>query len=241
MRCENAGADYDDNNIQWTCKAEISDDFKLGSTDVRCEGYTGPKDPYVLKGSCGVEYRLVLTAKGEEKYRNSRTWSGLGSDGTTAFHRLLGSLFWLLFMGVVVWIAYSVYTNLRNNHGNGPRPPRVPRGGGGGGGGWWGGGDDNDAPPPYSPRPPRKQPFNNPARNAQGWQPGFWSGVMGGAAGGYFAGQRRNQNDRRHRDGFVGGPARGWGYQDDDGGQGSSSSYSSSTYTSTGFGSTNNR
>jgi SOCE-associated regulatory factor of calcium homoeostasis len=240
MRCENAGADYDDHNIQWTCKAEIPDDFKLGSTDVRCEGYTGPKDPFVLKGSCGVEYRMVLTAKGEERYRHSRSWSSVGSDGTTAFNSLLRSLFWLLFIGVVLWIAIGLLRGLADNRRNGPQPPRVPRRGGGGGG-WWGGGDDNDAPPPYSPRPPRKQPFNNPAAGyARGWQPGFWSGVMGGAAGGYFAGQRRNQNDRRERDGYVRGPARNWGYQNDDGGQGSSS-YSTTTHTSTGFGSTSNR
>jgi hypothetical protein len=238
MRCANAGADYDDHNIQWTCKAELPDDFKLGSTDVRCEGYTGPKDPFVLKGSCGVEYRMVLTAKGEERYGHSRSGESVTSYGTTAFRSLLQILFWFLFFGVVLMIAIGLLHSA-NNRGNGPQPPRVPPRGGGGG--WWGGGDDNDAPPPpYTPRPPRKQPFNNPAGNAQGWQPGFWSGLMGGAAGGYYAGQRRNQNDRRERDGYVPGPARDWGRRNDDGGQGSSS-VSSSTYTSTGFGSTSNR
>lgn len=68
MRCTNSGSDYDEDNVQWTCKASLPPEFKLGSTDVICEGYDSPEDPYILKGSCGVEYRLVLTETGEEKY-----------------------------------------------------------------------------------------------------------------------------------------------------------------------------
>lgn len=68
MRCTNSGSDYDEDNIQWTCKASLPPEFKLGATDVICEGYDSPEDPYILKGSCGVEYRLVLTDAGERKY-----------------------------------------------------------------------------------------------------------------------------------------------------------------------------
>src|SRR5271155_1096605 len=69
IRCTNAGSDYDQEDVQWTCTAELPEEFKFGSTDVSCEGYASSDDPYVLKGSCGVEYRLLLTEKGEEKYR----------------------------------------------------------------------------------------------------------------------------------------------------------------------------
>ncbi|KAI4131164.1 MAG: hypothetical protein LQ338_001369 [Usnochroma carphineum] len=55
MRCKNQGSDYDDENIQWTCTASLPPEFKLGSTDVICEGYQSSSDPYVLKGSCGLE------------------------------------------------------------------------------------------------------------------------------------------------------------------------------------------
>lgn len=68
MRCTNSGAEYDNEDIQWTCKAELPPEFKLGRTDVICEGYDNPDDPYILKGSCGVEYRLVLTDLGEVRY-----------------------------------------------------------------------------------------------------------------------------------------------------------------------------
>ncbi|KAL8706650.1 MAG: hypothetical protein Q9201_000284, partial [Fulgogasparrea decipioides] len=68
MRCKNQGSDYGEEDIQWTCTASLPSDFKLGTTDVICEGYESSSDPYVLKGSCGVEYRLLLTDIGEERY-----------------------------------------------------------------------------------------------------------------------------------------------------------------------------
>lgn len=68
MRCKNSGSQYDAEDVQWTCQASLPPEFKLGSTEVICEGYDSPDDPYILKGSCGVEYRLVLTDIGEAKY-----------------------------------------------------------------------------------------------------------------------------------------------------------------------------
>lgn len=77
MRCTNIGSAYDGDDVQWTCTASLPAEFKLGGTEVLCEGYSGPTDPYVLKGSCGVEYRLVLTERGEERFG-----SGAGGGGT---------------------------------------------------------------------------------------------------------------------------------------------------------------
>lgn len=93
MRCNNAGSDYDDENVQWTCKASLPPEFKLGSTDVSCEGYDSPEDPYVLKGSCGVSYRLVLTEEGERKYghrKDGDPTGGASSQGETI-------IFWAFF------------------------------------------------------------------------------------------------------------------------------------------------
>lgn len=78
LRCRNAGSDYDDEEVQWTCQASLPPEFKLGSTDVICEGYENAQDPYVLKGSCGVEYRLVLTEAGEERYGRRREKEEIG-------------------------------------------------------------------------------------------------------------------------------------------------------------------
>ncbi|KAL1628565.1 hypothetical protein SLS56_005797 [Neofusicoccum ribis] len=144
MRCKNAGSDYDDDNIQWTCTASLPEEFKLGSTDVICEGYDSPDDPYILKGSCGAEYRLVLTSKGLEKYGNrGSSWSGDG-DSTS---QTIGIVFWLLFFGVIFWMLFKACIVGRGNSMN-PNTwtgPRFDGGGGGGGGGWGGPGDD---PPP---------------------------------------------------------------------------------------------
>ncbi|KAL8997471.1 MAG: hypothetical protein Q9169_003251 [Polycauliona sp. 2 TL-2023] len=82
MRCKNQGADYDREDIQWTCSASLPSEFKLGSTDVICEGYESSNDPYVLKGSCGVEYRLMLTAVGEERYGRKAKSKSYNTEAT---------------------------------------------------------------------------------------------------------------------------------------------------------------
>ena len=51
MRCTNAGSDYGDEDVAWTCTADMPRYFKLGATDVLCEGYSSPDDRYVLKGA----------------------------------------------------------------------------------------------------------------------------------------------------------------------------------------------
>ncbi|PMD36952.1 DUF1183-domain-containing protein, partial [Hyaloscypha variabilis F] len=58
MRCSNQGSAYNSEDVEWSCTASLPAEFKLGSTDVICEGYRNADDEYVLKGSCGVEYRL---------------------------------------------------------------------------------------------------------------------------------------------------------------------------------------
>jgi len=95
MRCKNSGADYDTEDVQWTCQASLPPEFKLGSTDVICEGYDSPEDPYVLKGSCGVEFRLVLTEKGEEKYGHRD--DGRGGDGGGTNDKWAKVIFWAFF------------------------------------------------------------------------------------------------------------------------------------------------
>ena len=51
MQCKNMGGSYGDaEDAQWSCTAEIPEEFKLGRTEVICEGYASPDDPYILKG-----------------------------------------------------------------------------------------------------------------------------------------------------------------------------------------------
>lgn len=208
MRCTNEGADYDVENIQWSCKANLPEEFKLGGTDVGCEGYESSDDPYVLKGSCGVEYRLLLTDKGEEKFGDIGKSDGNEHHNNGSGGQLFSLIFMLAFFGILALIAVSCIKSWQErNAGNNNNRPGWGLGGGGGGGG-------NDDPPPpydshYSP-PPAKKPntrtyaprtststrtsprssSNRTAPTAEGWRPGFWTGTAAGAAAGYLAGNR---------------------------------------------------
>ncbi|KAL8909588.1 MAG: hypothetical protein Q9207_000086 [Kuettlingeria erythrocarpa] len=245
MRCKNQGSDYDDENIQWTCTASLPSEFKLGSTDVLCEGYESSSDPYVLKGSCGVEYRLILTETGEQRY--GRKDSGKYYDHV--LDESSGStwgavLFGIVFVGVLGWIVYSAFFGGRARNGVNQGAPW-----GGGGGGWFGGGGGgDDPPPPYSRNAPpsgRKTYPSERVADASSWRPGFWSGAAAGAAGAYLAGNR-GQTQRPLRS------TGGWGWGGTDNGEGSSSgrtrpppssspSFSSARHSSSGFGGTGRR
>ncbi|KAF2181678.1 DUF1183-domain-containing protein [Zopfia rhizophila CBS 207.26] len=241
MRCKNSGYDYNEEDIQWTCTAALPEEFKLGSTDVICEGYDSPNDPYILKGSCGVEYRLILTSKGEEKYGKKKWWNGGDKEEypSTTGDKVASAIFWLVFIGVVLWIVYSAFTRGDDVAGAGGNRPGW--GGGGGWGGGWGGGPD-DPPPPYDWRPSPKPRSSYPS---EGWRPGFWSGALGGAAAGYAAGRAGNRNNQNNSTWGGGNGGSGWwnnGEGSSRSNSGSSGSSSSSTrYESTGFGSTSRR
>ncbi|KAI0194953.1 hypothetical protein F4808DRAFT_332618 [Astrocystis sublimbata] len=278
MRCSNQGSSYGDQDIEWSCAASLPPELKLGATDVICEGYASPDDPYVLRGSCGVEYRLVLTEAGERRFPD--IFANAGADGwfsgwggrkgghqeeplRTGYNEGGGAagegstagawLFGVVFVGVLLWIVYSAWTQANNPAGGGGalRRPRNFGGGGGGfdpgfgpgggGGGYWGGGNGDDSPPPYS-----KQPGSS-TQNQQGWRPGFWSGMAGGAAAAYLAGNRGNrQQEPRSYYGGGDGSSSSWGSapgpSSSSRGQASgSASTSASRYSSTGFGSTSRR
>ncbi|UZP43931.1 hypothetical protein NXS19_011743 [Fusarium pseudograminearum] len=76
MRCTNDGAGWGDEDVQWSCTASLPEELKLTTTDVICEGYNSPDDPYVLKGSCGVEYRVALTRRASVVTPTSPTEAG---------------------------------------------------------------------------------------------------------------------------------------------------------------------
>ena len=56
--CSNAGHDGED--VVWECKSDPAG-VSLSNLNVQCEGYDYPDDPYILKGSCGIEFRMTST------------------------------------------------------------------------------------------------------------------------------------------------------------------------------------
>lgn len=252
LRCKNSGSSYGDEDIQWTCSASLPSEFKLGSTDVICEGFKSSDDPYVLKGSCGVEYRLMLTKAGEEKYGSKRKGSFDEYSDDRGGGGIVAVLFWTIFVAVVCWMLYVAFLRSDGRPGAGNNRPGFFGGGGGG----WGGGND-DPPPPYDYQPPpptsktsssRNIPRAAPAQAQGGWRPGFWTGALGGAAAGYAAGNRGQNQQARYQGPNInyGGNGEGssrWGGGGLRSGSSSDSSaaYGSSRHESAGFGGTGRR
>ncbi|KAL2815944.1 hypothetical protein BJX63DRAFT_153431 [Aspergillus granulosus] len=222
MRCTNEGYGYDEEDVQWTCTASLPGEFKLGSTEVVCEGYRDADDPWVLKGSCGVEYRMLLTELGERKFGRGSVdednwWQSqrpgkLYNVGQRGLNFVGNLIFWGIFIGIFLLIIWAA---LRDWFG--PRRPPQP------GARWgWGGGYPPGPPPPYDSH-------SYSSGYGQGWRPGFWTGAMAG----YGLGRRSVRYDA----GYGGGRRRNY-----DSGEGSSSSSRLSTPSrSTGFGGTSRR
>lgn len=224
--------------------------ISLGSTDVICEGYSSPDDPYILKGSCGVEYRMVLTRAGEDK------WPDLGGGGSIlpSTDRIFPIFFWIIFIAVLGYIIVSACRAVPDD----PARPRAARrnnnhyGGGGGGDDGW-----DDPPPPYpgtggggSGRGGWGRKNN---RGTGGWGGGsgggsnWQSNLMSGAAGaaaGYYAGSRgrnNNTNNAAPNYGSTWGSGGAGPSRSGSSGSSSGSAASSSRHESTGFGSTSRR
>ncbi|KAK7100194.1 store-operated calcium entry-associated regulatory factor-like [Littorina saxatilis] len=166
VQCYNRGSDgYD---IQWECKADMDNAFRFGAVDVTCEGYEYPDDPYILKGSCGLEYTLEFTEEGHQRNKQQKSHSygshqhsdtsGYGSWGKKSSFGC-GNL---LFLGGVVVVIYVIYKtclapSAARDDGTGdgtPRPhtdrasaPPPPYG--------------SSPPPPYGSSPPPPYGFRS--------------------------------------------------------------------------------
>ncbi|KAF9292006.1 hypothetical protein BKA57DRAFT_411105 [Linnemannia elongata] len=263
VQCTNAG--FDGSDVQWKCQADLPDNLRFGQLDVFCEGYTYPDDPYVLKGSCGLEYKLQYTnvRYNTDSNYGRDTWKNPAFNEWT---RRAKRQSWveLLYLGtwisVVCFILYSFLKNCFQHYREDARnddPPPPYRSSGGHGGGGFGGGGGGGGGGGWNPGNQYKPSASSTAETG-GFRPGFWSGVGLGGLGAYMATQNRN---RRQADANAyAGPSSAyagtsassssWGsssygsYSGGSGmGRGSSSSGSSSnpTRTATGFGGTRRR
>ncbi|KAF9111139.1 Store-operated calcium entry-associated regulatory factor [Mortierella sp. AM989] len=201
-------------------------------------GYNYPDDPFVLKGSCGLEYKLYYTKihHNQDRYwkqPNIKQWAAQG------------------------FVLYSFLRNCLQHQADGrgdPPPPyrasggRHDGGGGGGGGpggGWgsgWGSGWGNN------------NSYRDKPTDGEGFRPGFWSGLGLGGLATYLATNRSRQEYNGTRPVYSSGTTWGSSYSQPStsygsysGGWGagpSSSSQASSsrpTRTTTGFGGTRRR
>lgn len=69
VQCQNKG--WDGVDVQWECRTDMDAAFRFGRVEVSCEGFSHPDDPYILRGSCGLEFTLELTEEGRRTRRGS--------------------------------------------------------------------------------------------------------------------------------------------------------------------------
>ncbi|EDQ86738.1 uncharacterized protein MONBRDRAFT_33739 [Monosiga brevicollis MX1] len=186
VQCINQGSDgYD---IQWECKADLPARVRFGSVEVVCEGYSYADDPYILAGSCGLEYSLESTGAGQSDgydRRYSRSYEARHESGGG-----LGSLLSMIVMGALVFFALRACAGSRTPTGYGNDSTFRPGGGPGGPG----------APPPgYPPGGPGCNPSPSAPPGTGTGGGGFWTGLgVGGLLGTLF--------------GRAGRPRYGYGY-----------------------------
>jgi hypothetical protein len=134
IQCTNKG--WDGVDAQWECKADLDNAYRFGETTVVCEGFDYPDDPYILAGSCGVEYTLELTQEGRDMQQakasgysgNSRYNSGghgyssygsnsnrYGSSGSTFD---ASSMFSSMFMWIMVIVLIGAFCGDGRRSGN---------------------------------------------------------------------------------------------------------------------------
>ncbi|KAJ7285036.1 hypothetical protein C8J57DRAFT_1290218 [Mycena rebaudengoi] len=183
VRCTSLGGSGVE--VDWKCEADLPDSLRFGRVEVGCEGWSRAGDPFVLKGSCSLEYRLVQVPGSLRDTDNPSTHKSFDVAST------IFTVIWLAFVAIILYsFIQSCFGTPQQNRG--PNNPQRPDGRPGSAG-FFPGGLDNDssAPPPYSKTAP---PTN------EGWRPGFWSGALLGGLGTHFFENRQTGYNRRAYD-----------------------------------------
>nr|XP_060618677.1 store-operated calcium entry-associated regulatory factor [Anolis sagrei ordinatus] len=238
VQCYNKG--WDGYDVQWECKADLDAAYRFGKIEVSCEGYDYPDDPYILKGSCGLEYTLELTKAGQQK-----TSSFGGSYFSPTSHDSVGSgagVVLVIFFALLVYGVYKLFLcDNRPQHGfaygdvhsgtyqQSPPPP-----------GFKSDGQYYQSPPP----PGFKTGFTGAASGSNydsNSGPGFWTGLGAGGLLGYLAGNRRSPSHHTYSpyyDTWTGPSARSHAFGSS---HNSTASHHSGTRSTSGFGGTKRR
>ncbi|KAL4235590.1 Store-operated calcium entry-associated regulatory factor [Mactra antiquata] len=220
VQCTNKGSDGFD--IQWECKTDMDNKYKFGQLEVTCEGYDYPEDPYILRGSCGLEYTLDYTEEGWNKKNSGH--HGNQNTGYQSHHynddyhdrsnyhksyskKASSVMQDLVFLGIIAAVIYVVYKTCIASSPEGQstgRPDAPPsyeetfRN--------QGQGQHGQQPPPYGFRQDympnnsgmgggscSSDSYYNDGRNTrQGTGGGFWSGAFTGGLMGYLLGNRNH-------------------------------------------------
>jgi len=207
VQCYNRG--FDGQDVQWECKADMDNLYRFGSVEVICEGYDYPDDPYILKGSCGLEYTLELTKEGQQRNNQGSSGGGWFNPGGEQSNSYSYNKNWdknstsgigdLIVLGVICLVVYAMYKTCIDNGGQNMGDPQYSStgsdypgspGGGSGGGGWSNPGynqNRND----YGTSGYDDASCGGARRRGTGGGGGFWTGLATGGLMGYMFGGNR--------------------------------------------------
>ncbi|KAI6069960.1 Store-operated calcium entry-associated regulatory factor [Aix galericulata] len=171
--------------FQWQCKADLENTHCFRQIEVSCEGCDYPDDPYILRGSCSLLFRLELTEEGERKVKNFDSFDFVfyqsredSSDSTAV----------VIVIIVILVLAYGVYKFFLSNQ----QPQQTFGDGDGFAHPSW---QNHQAPPP-----PGFEPSFTGGDRSGTWSshenssgPGFWTGLGAGGLLGYLAGCHGDQ------------------------------------------------
>ncbi|CAG7710429.1 unnamed protein product [Allacma fusca] len=107
VQCYNRG--FDGVDYQWECKADMDGAYRFGSVSISCEGYDYPDDPYILKGSCGLEYTIDLTQEGydHKSYQQQSSYSTFKNHKGSKSGITLETITLFAGVGIVVYAVYK--------------------------------------------------------------------------------------------------------------------------------------
>lgn len=268
VQCYNRG--FDGQDVQWECKADMDNLYRFGSVEVVCEGYDYSDDPYILKGSCGLEYTLELTKEGQNKNQGggkSNSWgnsysqysyNSKNSDSSSGF----GDIIVLGVICLVIYAFYKTCIDTPQNMGDrqysstgsdypGGAPGGGAGGGAGGGGGWFNPGNNQGNNYGAGTDGYDDASCGGARRRGTGGGGGFWTGIATGGLMGYMFGNRggggygygnRGYNRPNYGSGWgTGGGGSFGGFSGSGGGGGGGGSASSGTRSASGYGGTRRR
>ncbi|XP_041042590.1 store-operated calcium entry-associated regulatory factor isoform X1 [Carcharodon carcharias] len=190
VQCYNKG--WDGYDVQWECKTDMDKAYRFGAITVSCEGYNYPEDPYILRGSCGLEYVIELTEEGLRRKKPNSGFAHVSDENSTFSH----DSFSFMMILVLFALAYLVYmVCLRSQHNRN----EFPQDNGQNPGDYCNGAGPSAQPPPPGFKPAYRgcttdETFCGEAHpRSTGSGPGFWTGMGAGGLLGYLLGSRRSR------------------------------------------------
>ncbi|KFZ66076.1 Store-operated calcium entry-associated regulatory factor, partial [Antrostomus carolinensis] len=181
VQCYNKG--WDGFDVQWQCKADLENTYRFGRMEVSCEGFDYPDDPYILRGSCSLLFRLELTEEAQRKVKNYGSFGpGYYQSGGDFSDAGAGAIVII----VLLVLAFGVYKlclsseQPQQSFGDGDGSTRPS----------W---QSQQAPPPPGFKSSftgfnSNETYSNYGTNSG---PGFWTGLGAGGLLGYLAGSHR--------------------------------------------------